>query len=433
MSGSGPVYRRLFKIGDGGMATVYLGRIERGAEFSRLVAIKRPHPHLVQDDPSKRQLLREARTASAVRHANVVSVWDVDTSTEQPLLVMDYVEGPTLSELAKTGPIPHAVALRILLEACHGLHAIHTAVASDGSPLGLVHRDVSPQNVLVGVDGVARIADFGIARSVHDVTRSDQNLLKGKLAYMAPEYVQHGRWDAACDIHAMAVMGWELLAQRRAFEVSHEAGLLRQILTHDFPLISEVAPALGSGFDDIVARGLSKDPSLRPDAAELAREIEAAAIEAGCVASRQEVGDLVVLRWGSQLAERRRLTAETDAGGPAQASTRPVRSPARRVWLASAGALVAAAALGTSWWLARSRMPDLGALPVPSAPPAPMTPPAQAAPATPAETASAAISAQPARPVSSPKPRRSAPPPRPAPSAPKGLPPNPYASGVEPR
>jgi serine/threonine-protein kinase len=207
-------YELLVKIASGGMATVYVGRL-RGVEgFSRQVAIKRAHPHLVEDPAFRRMLIAEARLAARIHHPNVVSVQDVDEADGELLLAMDYVEGAALSSLLGAAihaerPLPPAIAVRVILDAALGLHAAHTLTDEEGHPLGLVHRDVSPHNILVGLDGVARITDFGIAKCMTSNTAGTATatgVLKGKLAYMAPEYVEHGDIDARGDVFARGVV-----------------------------------------------------------------------------------------------------------------------------------------------------------------------------------------------------------------------------------
>jgi serine/threonine protein kinase len=188
-------YEIVAKIASGGMATVYLGVLKGPFDFEHFVAIKRLHPHLL-DEPSVRQsLVTEARLAARIRHANVVDVRDVEVTDDTVQLVMPYIEGASMGSLAVTATqykakVPPAVAIRIVLDACAGLHAAHELKDGTGKPFGLVHRDISPQNILVGIDGISRITDFGIARyDSNDRLRTNTGMLKGKFSYMAPEYI----------------------------------------------------------------------------------------------------------------------------------------------------------------------------------------------------------------------------------------------------
>ena len=160
-------YELLVKIASGGMATVYVGRLSSVVGSSRLVAIKRAHAHLMEDPAFAKMLIEEAKLASRIHHPNVVAVQSVEEVEGELLLVMDYVEGASLADLVNYEelPMPARVAVRALLDGCAGLQAAHELTDDDGKSLGIVHRDVSPHNILVGVDGVARLTDFGIAKS----------------------------------------------------------------------------------------------------------------------------------------------------------------------------------------------------------------------------------------------------------------------------
>ncbi|HEY8428535.1 MAG TPA: serine/threonine-protein kinase, partial [Sandaracinaceae bacterium] len=187
-------YEVIAEIARGGMGTVLLARLEGAGGFERLMAIKLMHEHLAADKEFVTMLLDEARTAAAIHHPNAVGIVDVAHSPVGYYLVMSYVEGFTLNQLV-THPELDArerirLGLRVLVDACHGLHAAHTAKDAKGKPLSIVHRDVSPQNVLVGLDGVGRIVDFGIALAASRVTTSRTGVLKGKPSYMAPEQVK---------------------------------------------------------------------------------------------------------------------------------------------------------------------------------------------------------------------------------------------------
>ena len=151
------------EIAAGGMATVHLGRLVGPAGFTRTVAIKRLHPQFAKDEEFSSMFLDEARIAARIRHPNALTALDVVTSKGELYIVMDYIHGESLGKLLRGGPVPLAIASAIVTQALLGLHAAHEAVDDLGEPLSIVHRDVSPQNVLVGVDGVARVVDFGIA------------------------------------------------------------------------------------------------------------------------------------------------------------------------------------------------------------------------------------------------------------------------------
>jgi eukaryotic-like serine/threonine-protein kinase len=176
------------EIGVGGMASVHLGRLLGPAGFTRTVAIKRLHPHLAKDPQLAAMFLDEARLAAAIRHANVVATLDVVEQEGELFLVMEYVHGASLSRLVReTGAIDPSIASAVVTGALHGLHAAHEAKDEEGHALEIVHRDVSPENVLVGVDGGARLLDFGVAKAASRLQTTRDGSIKGKLRYMAPE------------------------------------------------------------------------------------------------------------------------------------------------------------------------------------------------------------------------------------------------------
>ena len=209
-------YEALRPIASGGMATVYLGRAEGARGFERQVAIKAMHPHLADDPEFVTMFLDEARMAANIRHPNVVPTLDVAEEGGQLFLIMEYIEGFSLHAMKRAlkkqnGSVPLPIALRIALDMLAGLHAAHELTSSDGAPMKLVHRDVSPQNVLVGVDGVSRIMDFGIARAEIRITATQGSQVKGKTAYMAPEQIRAQPIDRRCDVYAAGIVTWELI------------------------------------------------------------------------------------------------------------------------------------------------------------------------------------------------------------------------------
>lgn len=321
-------YELLTKIAAGGMATVYVGRVRGAAGFWRLVAIKRAHPHLIEQREFREMLVAEALLASRIHHTNVVSVLDVEEREGELLLVMDYVDGSSLSHLAQKAkeqnqPIPVAVAVRIVLDASAGLQAAHELCDVDGTPLRVVHRDVSPHNVLIGTDGVARIADFGIAKVLHQGLGSTASgVLKGKLSYMAPEYVQDHTLDARSDVYGMGVVLWELLAGRPLFRGKNEVETLSNITKLVPERVSALRKGLGESFDRVVARALARDRSERfPSAGAFAAELERVAKERSLVASHSEVAAFLKHCLGEELTRRKNAVfAGTTPSDPASAT-----------------------------------------------------------------------------------------------------------------
>ena len=242
-------YETLAVIGQGGMATVALGRARGAAGFTRLVAIKRAHVHLSDEAAS---MQREAALVSRLHHPNVVRVLDVVEDGAELVLVRDYVEGGSLADLVQRAADVGLEArtrtrafVRILVDVAAGLDAAHRATDDDGRKLGLVHRDVSPSNVLVGTDGVARLTDFGIAKALEaSRDRTDTGRLKGKIAYMAPEYVESQHADAYGDQFALGVVAWEALAGARLFRGPTEIETLKRVVAARFPSLAEIRSEL---------------------------------------------------------------------------------------------------------------------------------------------------------------------------------------------
>lgn len=297
------------------MATVHLARVEAGQGY-RHVALKLLHPHLKEQPEQVEQILHEARVAALVRHPNVVQVFDVGEDPAGAYLVMHYVEGEVLSELMrgaerKKTRLPRRVALRIILDVLAGLHAAHEVVDEEGHALDLVHRDVSPQNILVGIDGVARLTDFGIAKVAtrHGVTRA--GVVKGKASYMSPEQARARPIDRRSDVFAAAVVAWELLAGRAMHPPGREAAVMSRIISEDAPRLATVVPGMDPDLDAAVAAALVREPLERTPSALAFREALVAAA-AGEVAEAQEVAAYVTSAAAAAILQRHeRMLAAT--------------------------------------------------------------------------------------------------------------------------
>ena len=318
-------YEILFKLASGGMATVYVGRARGSMGFSQLVAIKEPHPHLLDDPQYRKELIAEARLASLIHHVNVVDVRDVyvasdDVHGKQIRLVMDYIEGASLGELlvaaSRAGErLPVRVVVRVVLDACAGLHAAHELVDEKGRAVGLVHRDVSPQNLLVGVDGATRVSDFGVAKATAMAT-THSGSLKGKLAYMSPEYVQGRAIDRRVDVFAIATVAWEALAGKRLFRGENDVDTAQRILSRDAPPLSKEVPELAP-FDGVLETALAKDPERRFATTQaFASALESVAQARGLVAGHAEVAAILKKLAGHELEARRAQVRDKLANEP---------------------------------------------------------------------------------------------------------------------
>jgi len=321
------------EISSGGMATVHFGRLVGPIGFSRTVAIKRLHSQYAKDPDFVAMFLDEARLAARIQHPNVVPTLDVVSTDGEIFLVMEYVQGETLSRLVRAARdagsrVPPRVAASIIVGALHGLHAAHEAKDERGRPLGIVHRDVSPQNVLVGVDGVTRVLDFGVAKAAVRLQTTRDGQLKGKLAYMAPEQLQTGKVDRVTDVYAAGVLLWEALATKRLFEADSEGQLLSMVLKSDVAPPSTFSPEVPVAFDAITMRAIDRDPAKRYATA---RDMALALERSLEVAMSSEVGEWVETMAREQLARRAEKIAEIESSAHARSpsSSPPTRASIR--------------------------------------------------------------------------------------------------------
>lgn len=349
-------YVLLEEFAAGGMATVHYGCMTGSQGFRRIVAIKRMRPGLLDEAAARETLVDEGRVAARVQHVNVVQTIDVVADGKELLLVLEYVIGESLDRLVKAAAtlkqrIPRDVVAALIAGSLRGLHAAHQARGTDGMPLELVHRDVSPHNIIVDASGVPRVADFGIAKArgrLQNATQTGQ--LKGKLAYVAPEQI-HGDSSPASDVFSTGVVLWECLSLSRLFKGKSEAEVLTSVLQCEVPDIPGADPQLL-----LIARtALSRLPQHRYGTALVMAE----AIEATGIASPSEVAawlrGLVSETLDARQARVRALELEP-------LEDPPQRRPPRRGGsaLLVAGGLTLLASGGAAWWAAAKRAADPG-------------------------------------------------------------------------
>jgi serine/threonine-protein kinase len=355
-------YDLLFELAHGGMGTVHLGRAtgERTGAigFERLVAIKRLHPHLLSNAESVERFLQEARVAARVHHANVVGVHQVGRDEHGHFLVQDYVEGDTLEGLIDASTLrrkrlPPPIVLRIALDALAGLHAVHEAADAAGGALGIVHRDVSTQNLLVGRDGVTRLADFGIAKYAQSSVVTDARYLQGRVLYMPPEYLGRRPVDRRFDIYGLGITLWIALAGAPPWPEASDAQIVRLATTDGIPPLSESGLAVAPPIEALVATACHIDPELRfPTARAMLEAIESLGRDTGWIASHAEVAELVEALAGRELSARRAAVARASSStGAASVEDAPAVThrgasapPRRRGLLVMFGATLSVAA-----------------------------------------------------------------------------------------
>jgi len=308
-------YEPLLELASGGMATVYVARQLGAAGFERIVVVKRVHRHLLGNREFYDMFRDEARVASMVHHPNVVPVIDVVEVAQQErelFLVMEYVESTSLATLRKAvfegeRKFPVPVAARILYDALAGLHAAHEAVDMRGAPLGVVHRDVSPQNIIIGVDGSSRLIDFGVAKAAHRLTETKSGSVKGKYSYMAPEQALGQDVDRRTDLFAAGVVLHETLTGKRLFRGENELDTVRRIMESEIPRPSSLEPSIWQAVDAVVLKALSRPREQRYSTAlEMMEALESVVP----LASHREVAAFLEDLCGTRLQARREALRE---------------------------------------------------------------------------------------------------------------------------
>ncbi len=297
-------YELVADLRSGGMATLFLGRRLGAAGFSRDVAIKIVHPQLASDEQFRQMFLDEAMLSSRIQHPNVVHVEELGEHAGAHFLVMEYVHGCSLSQLQRAlvgrgRRLAPAFATRIAMHVAEALHAAHETRDQNGRRLNVVHRDVSPENVLLAYAGHVKLIDFGIAKAYGRRHRTQDGLLKGKFRYMAPEQAYGKEIDRRTDIYQLGIVLWELLTLRRLFDAENDGALLQQVREPRVVAPSSLVGRIPAALDAAVLCALDPNPERRPpDAQHFARmlgkalseahEVDAGALSALVMATMQE-------------------------------------------------------------------------------------------------------------------------------------------------
>lgn len=367
------------QVASGGMATVYHGRKKGTSGFSHTVAIKRMHPHCALDPDFVAMFLDEANLAARIRHPNVVPVLDIVSVSDDLLIVMEFVAGETIARLLRAARElgrrpPHRIVAAIIAGVLEGLHAAHEVLGDDGKPLNIVHRDVSPQNIIVGFDGVSRVLDFGVAKAAvrFQTTRAGQ--LKGRLQYMAPEQIRSRPVDRRADVYSVSVLFWEMLAGKRLFDGENAGTTMVMVLEGTVPSLRALDPSISPSLEWLILKGLRPDPT---DRFSTAREMAVAIDRAVGIATPREVADWVREVVPAKSAQRTASIAGVDleAFGPKPAppefdeplapvpapTPEPVEAPkkkSKKLLLAAFGVTFVLCIVG--FWVALHQVPWLG-------------------------------------------------------------------------
>ncbi|HXL39181.1 MAG TPA: serine/threonine-protein kinase [Myxococcales bacterium] len=290
-------YKLVRLIASGGMAEVYLARQAGAAGFEKLVCLKRILPHLARDKQFVEMFLNEARLAARLDHPNIVSILDLGEANGNYFIAMEFIDGPSLRAAAKRSlergerlPIPEIV--KIVSMAAAGLHYAHELTDAGGKPLGLVHRDISPDNVLVHRNGAAKVVDFGIAKAANSSSSTRTGTLKGKVAYMPPEQLRGDPLDRRTDVFALGVVLYELLAGQRPWAGDSEVSLIGRIMTEVPPPLSTLRPDAPAGLVAVLDRALAKDREARyASCHDLQADLEALLVSLGQTIAQARISD----------------------------------------------------------------------------------------------------------------------------------------------
>jgi eukaryotic-like serine/threonine-protein kinase len=316
-------YELLLAIAKGGMARVWAARQHGQRGFSKTVAIKTILPNLAEEPEFERMFLDEARIAALIHHPNVCEIYELGEEGKVLYLAMEWVNGESLFHIlrssGKMAPMEVRLCARIVADACAGLHAAHVQLDDEGRPLNVVHRDVSPHNILVSSDGNVKVADFGVAKALgqmHSATIAGQ--VKGKISYMSPEQISGAASDRRVDIFAMGVVLYEATTGRRPFTGEGDAQVMHAILGGQFVPPSRIIRGYPAELEQIVLSAMSADPNRRFATAERMRTaLEEFLARSGPVVTQSQVGTFVQQRVGSVLDRRRdRIRAAANAPNP---------------------------------------------------------------------------------------------------------------------
>lgn len=261
-------YRVIERLAAGGMAEVFVGEQQSHQGFKKKVAIKRVLPHLAQNKNFIGMFLDEARLGAQLTHANIVSVFDIGAADNTYFIVMEFVDGANLKKLMDSlkqegRTLPLSAAIYITMEVCRGLSFAHDLTDEEGEPLHLVHRDVSPPNILISKRGEVKVTDFGLAKATTQLEKTDPGVVKGKFSYLAPEAARGEDVDARADVFAMGVVLWEMLAGRRLFLGETDYQTVKLVQQTNVPSLSRINPDVDPEFEQVLAMSLTSNPDER--------------------------------------------------------------------------------------------------------------------------------------------------------------------------
>ncbi len=350
-------YQLVERLGKGGMAEVWKARIVGPAGFERTMVIKRILPQLVEDPDFVAMFVSEARLSARLNHANIVTVFELAKFGDEYYLAMEYVRGHDLISVLRThaprGAIPPGAAAYVLREVCRALGYAHAVTDDDGNPLRIIHRDVSPSNVMIGFDGGVKLLDFGIAKALAetDDSKTLTGTLKGKLGYMSPEQLDGREIDHRADLFSIGVLLWELVTGRRLFKGATDVQTIARVREAQVAPPSTVNPEVPPELDAICLKALARDPDRRYQTGEeLAAALDRVAHELAWGPERMMT--LMRSLFPSEASHTKTRVPRPQASEFEDEYVQYSAAPKPRrtaVWLFAVGAVLAAAG-GVAWW-----------------------------------------------------------------------------------
>lgn len=305
--------RIIAELGEGGMANVYLAVTQGSSGVQKLVVLKALRSELAAEPEALSMFLDEARLAAQLNHANVVQTYEVGSYRGRSVIVMEYLEGQSFFRLmrecqAVSKPLPLSIGVRILICALEGLHYAHELTAYDGTPLEIVHRDVSPQNIFITYDGQVKVLDFGIAKAASSSTQTAAGVIKGKFAYMAPEQMSGDAVDRRADLYSVGCMLWALAAGEKLWAGVPDGKVLRRVLAGDIPSPLEKNPDCDPELAAIVEKAMAPDREQRyATALEFLTDLERYSDKQGWHVRQKDIGRLTSELFASTRARIRAL------------------------------------------------------------------------------------------------------------------------------
>ncbi len=283
---------------DGGMATLFHATRKGVAGFEKRFVMKRVHPRLASDERFRAMFIREARIAALIDHPHVVQVVDFGEDDDALFLIMEFVDGCSLrtlmNALAKQRRrLSPQLAVRVAIAIAEGLHAAHEATTPDGQSLSVVHRDVSPDNIMISRRGDVKLIDFGIAKSTDSTSETGEGTVKGKFAYMAPEQASAGEVDRRTDVYALGIVLWEMLTMKRCFRAETDLETLARVLKPEVVTPQRVVPEVPTALAEVVMRALRPSPAERPATTRVLRKMLVTAMPSAALVDAEDLASLL--------------------------------------------------------------------------------------------------------------------------------------------